>query len=437
MRIFPWSDEDATKSDGRPLARDRFLATVDVCTVRRSRLVRVTRVDIERPQVHAIPALPDHLGAQPVPEGHDLFGLRLACVLGRPPSRTRYAGVYLRVCFEDRRVTVLALHPLRERFGDDGEGGTTATVARPAARERPPSDAGRLAYSSAELDGHAAGLFFGSTEPAGRPAAGGEPVGYLVQAVVSAPVALPELTGALRADVSVVRASRRVEHAHGREPARFALKLPGERTPIASPARPAEKTAPAASGVRLCFAADIERFSRFRTPEAARAQRRFVDLLDDARRHAGLPTAHIDLQRSGDGQFDVLPAALDESRVIPRLIEGLVDALAETNADLNAHARLRIRAALHRGHVSSGINGWLGESTIAVHRLLDSPSLRRALADHQEADLALIVSDVIFRDVIAHGYGRLAADAFDRVSVRLPDKGFEEDGWIYVPEPRR
>ncbi|MCQ0005981.1 hypothetical protein [Actinomadura madurae] len=268
-------------------------------------------------------------------------------------------------------MTVLALHPLGERF--DGEGGTTAAVQEPAARERPPSDAERLAYSSAELDGHAAGLFFGSTEPAGRPAAGGEPAGYLVQAVVSAPVALPELTGTLRADVSVVRPSRRVEHAHGREPARFALTLPGARTPIASPARPAEKTAPAASGVRLCFAADIERFSRFRTPEAARAQRRFVDLLDDARRHAGLPTAHTDLQRSGDGQFDVLPAALDESRVIPRLIEGLVDALAETNTDLNAHARLRIRAALHRGHVSSGINGWLGESTIAVHRLLDSP----------------------------------------------------------------
>lgn len=82
MRIFPWSDEDAARSDGRPPDRDRFLATVDVCTVRRSRLVRVTRVDIERPRVHAIPALPDHLGAQPVPEGHDLFGLRLACVLG-------------------------------------------------------------------------------------------------------------------------------------------------------------------------------------------------------------------------------------------------------------------------------------------------------------------------------------------------------------------
>jgi hypothetical protein len=312
------------------------------------------------------------------------------------------------VWFEDLRVTVLAVQSAES---DDTEGLPSGP-----------------AVSSTELAGHAAGLFFGRTEPS---TTGGEPAAYVMRAVVSVPVDLPELTGTVRADISV--ASRRVEHAHTRVPARFNLPLPGERTPIAASTQPAGT---AVSGVRLCFAADIERFSRFRTPEAARAQRRFVDLLDDARRHAGLPTMHTDLQKSGDGQFDVLPPALDESRAIPLLVEGLIDALARTNTDQNAHARLRIRVALHRGHVSSGINGWIGEPTIAVHRLLDSPSLRRALADHPESDLALIVSDVLFRDVIAHGFGHLSPDAFTRVSVSLPDKNFEEDGWIYVPTPR-
>ncbi|GAA3943498.1 hypothetical protein GCM10023085_26760 [Actinomadura viridis] len=434
------------RPDTPPLRPHRTLATAALTTVRgrsrRPRPVRLSAAALAVPLVHALP---------PGPDGGSLAGAWFAFDLAPPPGRARYAGVFLRVCFDDPRVTVAGLAAHGERLGIAYDGNGTpralteaAGAALDAARACPglPERLCRRA-SAEETYANGAGLLFGDVT--GRTGAEGPGAGgYAVHAIVRVPPGLARLTGTLRVDAAVTRRGR-VEHAHGRDPVPFAVPLPAGRPPdrTAAPA-PAEAGArPAAehsgavperdSGVRLCFATDIERFSRFRTPEAARAQRRFVDLLADARRHAGVPAT--DPQPSGDGQFEVFPAALDESVLIPRLVEGLWEALARTNADLSAHARLRVRAALHRGHVRRGVNGWIGESAIAVHRLLDSARLRRALADHPEADLALIVSDILYRDVIVHGYGRLAPEAFRRVRVRLPDKGFEEEGWIYVPKP--
>jgi hypothetical protein len=52
-------------------------------------------------------------------------------------------------------------------------------------------------------------------------------------------------------------------------------------------------------------------------------------------------------------------------------------------------------------HVSHGVNGWVGDSTIAVHRLLDS---RRCAwrCQHLSSDFALTVRDVLDRDAIVH-----------------------------------
>ncbi|MFF5263143.1 hypothetical protein ACFY4C_29795 [Actinomadura viridis] len=444
------------RADPPPLRPHRILATAALTTARGRagghRPVRLSGAALAVPLAHPLP---------PGPDGDGRAGVWFAFDLAPPPGRARYAGVFLRVCFDDPRVTIAGLAAHGERLGIayDGDGAPRALteaagLALDAARACPglPERLWRRA-SAEETHANGAGLLFGDvTARAGAegPGAGG----YAVHAIVRVPPGLALLTGTLRVDAAVTRRGR-VEHAHGRDPVPFAVPLPAGHPPgrTAAPApaetvaetgaeagagaRPAGEDAGATperdSGVRLCFAADIERFSRFRTPEAARAQRRFVDLLTDARRHAGVPAA--DPQPSGDGQFEVFPAALDESVLIPRLVEGLREALARTNADLSAHARLRVRAALHRGHVRRGVNGWIGESAIAVHRLLDSSRLRRALADHPEADLALIVSDILYRDVIVHGYGRLAPDAFRRVRVRLPDKGFEEEGWIYVPKP--
>jgi hypothetical protein len=386
--------------DGAHLYSDEVLATADLIgRVRRSgRRLRVGGVTFGRPRLR--PAGEAAASSEP---GGDLS---LAFDLAPPPRNARYIACYLRVRFDDPRVRVVSARLV-------GEG------------------------SFFGLNSHTFGWFFGHLD--GRESI---PHAYRVRAVIEIPPDVGELTGMLRTDVSVVTGTYlvRTQHTHTTLTPVFALPVPAHaRLDAASveqdaPGAPQAVTPP---GVRLCCAADIERFSRFRNPEAARAQRRFVELLARARRHALIDEADVQAQSSGDGQLTVLPAGLDESTVVPRLIEGLRRALAETNADLSEHARLRIRVALHRGHIASGANGWVGDVPIAVHRLLDSPPVRGALVDHPEADLALIVSDVLYLDVIAHHDDRALPESFVRVDAVLPAKNFSQPAWVHVPAAGR
>jgi hypothetical protein len=212
----------------------------------------------------------------------------------------------------------------------------------------------------------------------------------------------------------------------------------GRRDP-AGPAARGVLGAPAAlpnghdPSVRLCLAVDIERYSRFRTPEAVRAQERLLQVVTRMCRHAGIRDDQAEAQPAGDGQFVVFQPGLDDSTVIPALVYGLELALAEVNNDLNERARLRLRVALHRGHLHLGTNGYAGVASIAVHRILDSQPARRTLGEHPEADFALIVPDSLYGDVIAHGYGLLWPSRFAPVDVEMPAKDFSERAWVYVP----
>jgi hypothetical protein len=211
--------------------------------------------------------------------------------------------------------------------------------------------------------------------------------------------------------------------------------LPGwsaVRRPVpAVPAGP-PRPQPHRPGVRLCFAADVERFRRFTGPEAQRAQGRFVGVLAEARRGAGITDDAVTLQHAGDGEFAIMAPGLDESVVLPAFVTHLRAALREVNADLTEHARLRLRMAVHRGHLAPSAGGWAGGAATAVHRLLDSDVLRTALADTPSADLALLVSDVLYQDVVAHGYGGLDAGAFTRVLAAIPAKEFAEPAWLHL-----
>lgn len=270
----------------------------------------------------------------------------------------------------------------------------------------------------------------------------GDPLGHTpipaageVRAVLCAPADLTAASGVTRLDVTALSGRGHPRRFHGGcRPVRFEVPLPDGWALAARPApgraRPVSDRPPA---VRLCVAVDTESYSRFSTGEAARSQQRLVDVLARARRHAGLREADVDLQQSGDGQFAILPAGVDESAVIPRLVSAIRAELAETNADLNAHARLRLRVALHRGHVAAGVNGWVGSATIAVHRLLDSAPVRAALAREHEVDFALIVSDVLYTDIIADGYGSLDPAEFAQADVLIPEKNFAQRAWVHVP----
>jgi hypothetical protein len=160
-------------------------------------------------------------------------------------------------------------------------------------------------------------------------------------------------------------------------------------------------------------------------------QHDLVRILAAGRAMAGIDAAQVDPQPQGDGQFTVLPVGLDEAAVIPRLLRGLGAALSARN-EAEPADRIRLRVALHRGLVKEADNGWVGRATIAVHRILDSPPLREALAEHPGADWVLGVPDVLFADVLSAGDDP-PPSGFRPVTVDLPAKGFLERAWLYVP----
>jgi hypothetical protein len=265
--------------------------------------------------------------------------------------------------------------------------------------------------------------------------------GHVVSVHVEVPARLPRLSGALRAEATARRRlpvpfrPRRV-HARDVRPRRFSLLLVASPGPAAEAAAggvapPPELLRPA---VRMCVAVDVERFSRFRNPEATRAKQRLVEVLAAARRQTDVAEAAVHLRESGDGEFAVFPAGIDESSVIPDFVDGLVAALRAANADLSEHARLRLRVALHRGHVEPTPHGWVGDATIGVHRLLDSHPVREALRGHPRVDAAFVVADTLYQDVVAHAYEQLRPELFQEVVVDLPEKGFRERAWLYLPK---
>ncbi|MFB4309398.1 hypothetical protein [Actinomadura sp. GTD37] len=408
---------DDRNTSGPPLDSADVLRRTPLASGRSPARREMGSVSFGRPVAYWAPPgdRPDGAGS-----GGDELGLWAAFDLRPPTASTRFAAVFLQMRFDDSRVVAVSLD----------------AAGHPGA---PPSWEERLRYggpvSGSGIGESSFGWFFGDFA-----ARAPLPWRHAVHAVVRVPRDVPEVTGTVRADVSMVRRGHRARllHARSGEAPAFALALPPGRPapPASSWDGSAAGDAHASSGVRLCLAADIEKFSRFHNPEAARAQRRFVEVLEAARRHAGVTEDDVERQQAGDGQLAILPAAIDESRVIPLLVEGLRSALADVNRDLNARARIRIRVALHRGHVVPGVNGWIGDSTIAVHRLLDSAPARRALAGSPDADFVLIVPDTLYRDIIAHGYGHLAPDEFEPVEAVLPDKDFAERAWVHAPRAR-
>ncbi|MEU0532598.1 hypothetical protein [Amycolatopsis tolypomycina] len=361
-----------------------------------SRKRALGEVTIGVPTAH--PAEPDE-PALDAPAGTGLVEIRQQYAWETAGHRARIGAVYLIAGFSDPRVRV---HELS---------GTTAEPATEMVVSELPQGCGWLVG-----------------DPLGASAA---PRTAEVRATLWVPLDQAELAGVNRLDGTLLRPAwhRRRLHA-GTGPVPFSVTLPsgwGQR-PVPPP-RPVGHRSPA---VRLCMAADTVAYGRFTTGEAARSQERLVEVLAKARRAAGIPEDEVDLQPSGDGQFAILPTGLDETVVIPRLVEGVRTALATVNADLSDRARLRLRVALHRGHVAPGANGWVGAVTVAVHRLLDCAPLRARLVQDRSADFALIVSDVLFGDVIVGG--DLDAAAFEPVDAVLPDKAFAERAWVHTPQ---
>ncbi|GAA2128682.1 hypothetical protein [Actinomadura napierensis] len=319
-------------------------------------------------------------------------------------GRRRYTAARFRVTLADERAIARRVRP-------------EPPAAPWTGRFRP--GAGRVAVRVSGLQTHRFGCAY--RDPQGRALDGRS---YLVSALLDVPEGLAELAGTLSAEVEIARTvfeftTHRAAYTFDVQP-RFAVPLPGPEG--------------GGAAVRLCLAADVERYRRHGIGAAERTQRRLLAVLDAALREAGVDPSSVPAQEQGDGRFLVFPPGIDETKVVPGLVAGLRAAVRRTNRDLGEQARVRLRAALHRGLVKPAPNGYVGDASIAVHRILGSPPIREALKANPARDLALIVPDLLYRDVIAQDLDGLNPARFERVIAKLEDKGFTEVCWLTVPD---
>ncbi|WP_435135243.1 hypothetical protein [Actinacidiphila sp. bgisy144] len=181
---------------------------------------------------------------------------------------------------------------------------------------------------------------------------------------------------------------------------------------------------------RLCLAVDVEQYSRFDTRTQSAVQADLVRMLDEAAAATGLDRTTWARQPQGDMEFAVLPETTPETSVLGPFVHHLGARLADRNAR-SAAPRVRLRLAVDIGVAADAALGHAGPAPVAVARYVNAYQLKEALAALTTADLAVIVSDRLYQDVVRSGLVGLDPAQYVRVHVQV--KEFGGYGWIRVP----
>ncbi|MFC3741229.1 hypothetical protein [Paractinoplanes deccanensis] len=183
----------------------------------------------------------------------------------------------------------------------------------------------------------------------------------------------------------------------------------------------------------MVIVADTELYSARNSVLQHYAQAAFDEALASAGSAAGVDRQQWHRQPSGDGELAVLPPDIDEPLLLSAFLPALDTYLRRYNADRAAHARVRLRVAIHQGLIFlDSRNGFAGGAVNDAARLVDAPVLKSAFKAFPEANVACIVSDTIHRDVVTGGYDGIRPERFRRVTVDLPEKSFSAVAWIQI-----
>jgi hypothetical protein len=199
--------------------------------------------------------------------------------------------------------------------------------------------------------------------------------------------------------------------------------------PAPTPRKPATASeTPGRIELRLGFAVDVVGYSARSSPEKESVQERLAALVRAVLGELDLDLKETDHQDGGDGMNVFLPATVELHRALPVLIRAWQDRLTRDNQ--RYQDRIRLRMALDVGPVGLTALGFGGRTIITVNRLLHSDTLRRALHEHTNADLAVLVSDQLHQHVIGEGYPGLDAARFEQHLIVA--KEYKGHAWLWT-----
>jgi hypothetical protein len=165
-------------------------------------------------------------------------------------------------------------------------------------------------------------------------------------------------------------------------------------------------------------------------------QRHLAEALSVAAARSGLDQSGWRTQDAGDGLLALLPDGGSEPVLVDPFIRELDTWLARHNHDLMPGARLRLRIAIHHGPAIQAHLGYASGAVVHVCRLRDSRPVRDALNAAPEANLVLVVSALVFEDVIRQRHTSLSASDFTKMEIADETKNFTATAWLRIPGAR-
>ena len=198
--------------------------------------------------------------------------------------------------------------------------------------------------------------------------------------------------------------------------------------------RSARKTATPPTGGQLCtvFAVDIAGFTRPGRDDEIRLylHEKLYDVLERAFDGSGIPWADCFHEDRGDGALIVIPPDVACKGIIDPLPERLRGLIRRHNHVSCQAAGIQLRAAAHIGPVEHDGHGFVGTDINLLFRMLEARPLRQALAG-SSAELALIVSDDVYRSLVCRCPSLVSPEVFQQ--VRFQVKHTRARAWIYRP----
>lgn len=182
---------------------------------------------------------------------------------------------------------------------------------------------------------------------------------------------------------------------------------------------------------QLCLDLDIQGYSRGNDVQQARAQADLLAMVDNAAQAVGLDRGSWSRQQKGDEELSFIPPGEREDVVVDQFMRELDARLYRWNRDHPVESRLRIRAAVDYGMVQPASLGFAGRPAVTVGRLMNSAAARRALERVPNANLVVVLSRTVYRDLVLGGHTTLRTSQFLQVTVQ--DKEVEDQAWLWLP----
>ncbi|MFC5180630.1 hypothetical protein [Actinomadura harenae] len=155
---------------------------------------------------------------------------------------------------------------------------------------------------------------------------------------------------------------------------------------------------------------------------------RLYEQLRDAFGMTLLPWDACHREDRGDGALVVVPANVPPHLLLDPLAHHLLALLRRGNRFASDPARIRMRMAVHSGHVENDPYGLVGGAVNHLFRLLDAP-LFREVATRSGAELSMIVSDRLYEEVRS-GCGVLFPELYRQVTVSCKETSAQ--GWMWL-----